>query len=119
LLLLRLCLGFALVCLAMAGPSGQHTESLPFLQSQIAAAGGIFLIAGLWTPAMGALIFLDEIGLALSHSQHGQDAGVSLVLAVFALSVAMIGPGAWSIDARLFGRKRFDIDQTKRKRPSL
>jgi len=21
----------------------------------------------------------------------------------------MLGPGAWSVDARLFGRKRFDI----------
>ena len=28
-------------------------------------------------------------------------------------SVAKLGPGAWSIDARLFGRKRFDIDRTR------
>jgi hypothetical protein len=32
--------------------------------------------------------------------------------------VAMLGPGAWSIDARLFGRKRFDIHRTRGRKPS-
>jgi len=26
---------------------------------------------------------------------------------VFAVTLALIGPGAWSIDARLYGRKHF------------
>jgi putative oxidoreductase len=25
--------------------------------------------------------------------------------------LAMIGPGAWSVDARLYGRKRFDMPE--------
>jgi hypothetical protein len=25
----------------------------------------------------------------------------------------MLGPGAWSIDALLFGRQRFDIDRSR------
>jgi hypothetical protein len=29
------------------------------------------------------------------------------------LSLAMLGPGAWSIDARLFGRKRIDVTVLK------
>jgi hypothetical protein len=28
----------------------------------------------------------------------------------------MLGPGAWSVDARLFGRKRFEIDGRNRHR---
>jgi uncharacterized membrane protein YphA (DoxX/SURF4 family) len=32
-----------------------------------------------------------------------------LLLAVLAISLAMLGPGAWSIDAQIFGRKRITI----------
>jgi len=35
---------------------------------------------------------------------------MSIVLAVLGPSLAMIGPGAWSIDARLFGRKQINTD---------
>jgi len=31
------------------------------------------------------------------------------MLAALGAALAMVGPGAWSIDARLFGRKRIDI----------
>jgi len=30
---------------------------------------------------------------------------VAIILAVLGGTLAMIGPGAWSLDARLFGRK--------------
>jgi uncharacterized membrane protein YphA (DoxX/SURF4 family) len=35
---------------------------------------------------------------------------MDLVLAILGLSLAMIGPGAWSVDARLFGRKQINPD---------
>jgi hypothetical protein len=31
------------------------------------------------------------------------------MLAVLGASLAMVGPGAWSIDARLFGRKQIHM----------
>jgi len=37
--------------------------------------------------------------------------GFPIVLATLGATVAMIGPGAWSIDAHLFGRKHFEIPQ--------
>jgi putative oxidoreductase len=85
----------------------------------IEAAGGVFLIAGLWTPIVGALITLDELWIAFSlySSQHGLNWN-HIFLAVLTAGVAMLGPGAWSIDARLFGRKRFDIDRTRGRNPS-
>lgn len=120
LLLLRLCLGIALVHFGIAGLSGKPSQPITLAQDLIAGAGGIFLLAGLWTPVMGGVAALDELLIALSlYSPPREDTWIHVFLAVLAVSVAMLGPGAWSIDARLFGRKRFDIDRTRGRRPSL
>ena len=68
---------------------------------------------------MGGLVALDEAWKALSLHRPPQPVlrWIHIFLAVLAVSVAMLGPGAWSIDARLFGRKRFDIDRTRGRRP--
>lgn len=63
---------------------------------------GLFILAGLWTPFVGALIAAMELWIVLAGAN---DVWMSLMLAVFGGTLAMIGPGAWSIDARLFGRK--------------
>jgi putative oxidoreductase len=68
----------------------------------IGAVLGLFILAGLWTPVVGALVTGVELWIVLAG---GGDIGMSLLLAVFGGTLAMIGPGAWSIDARLFGRK--------------
>lgn len=90
------------------------------VQDLIAAALGIFLLAGLWTPIMGALIALDQIWVAVSLQSSGQDGKlIHIFLAVLSASAAMLGPGAWSIDARVFGRRRFLSDRNRRRRPYL
>jgi hypothetical protein len=38
-------------------------------------------------------------------------AEIPIMLATSGATLAMIGPGAWSIDARLFGRKHFKIPE--------
>ena len=74
---------------------------------QFAAIGvGILLLAGLWTPIMGALQALIQLCVIFSS---GNGVLVHLLLAALCLSLVMLGPGAWSVDARLFGRKRIDI----------
>jgi hypothetical protein len=62
----------------------------------------IFIIIGLWTPVAGALIATVEVWAALVYPV---DAATALLLAALGATMAMIGPGAFSIDARLFGRK--------------
>ena len=62
----------------------------------------IFIIIGLWTPVAGALIATVEVWTALAYPG---DAATALLLAALGATMAMIGPGAFSIDARLFGRK--------------
>jgi uncharacterized membrane protein YphA (DoxX/SURF4 family) len=68
----------------------------------IAACAGVLLLVGLWTPLVGALIAVIELWIALTS---GSDPWIPIILATFGSTVAMIGPGAWSIDARIFGRK--------------
>jgi putative oxidoreductase len=68
----------------------------------IASGLALFIVAGLWTPAAGALDAGLQAWIALIRT--GNEAGV-LILATLAGTLAMIGPGAWSIDARIFGRK--------------
>ena len=83
--------------------------SLPAL---FAAAGGVFLLAGMWTPVVAALIAVDEVWIAFSVYGTPRDGQwIHILLAVLTAGVAMLGPGAWSIDARRFGRQRFDIDR--------
>jgi uncharacterized membrane protein YphA (DoxX/SURF4 family) len=79
--------------------------------SQVESAGpqimdigmGILLLAGLWTPMVGAMISGRELWIAFSG---GGDPWMPIVLATVGATLAMIGPGAWSLDARLFGRRQ-------------
>jgi len=62
----------------------------------------IFIMLGLWTPVVGTLIAIVEVWTALLYPG---DLRTALLLATLGATLAMIGPGAFSIDARLFGRK--------------
>ena len=72
----------------------------------IAAAGGLLLLVGLWTPVAGAIVAITELCVVLSH---GHDPWVSVMLAGLGAALALLGPGAWSVDARLYGWKRIEI----------
>jgi putative oxidoreductase len=74
--------------------------------SVIGAAAAILLLIGLLTPVVGSLIAIVQMWIAFSHAG---DPWTSIMLATFAATSAMIGPGAWSIDARLFGREHIEI----------
>ena len=63
---------------------------------------GLLILAGLWTPAVGALVAAVQVWIALIGVG---DQSMATILAALGGTLAMIGPGAWSVDARLFGRK--------------
>ena len=73
---------------------------------QILSIGlGVLLLAGLWTPVAGTLVALEALWNAFSSGHPS----FWIALATLGAALALIGPGAWSIDARLFGWKRLEI----------
>ena len=77
----------------------------------LSIGAGILLLAGLWTPIAGVLAAVIELWHTLSQTG---DALTHILLITLAIALALVGPGAWSVDARLFGWKRIDIRNPKK-----
>lgn len=105
LLLVRLVVGLILIHDGIGALMGVPQRESIALQ-EIAAIPGIVLLVGLWTPIAGAIVALSEIGIVLTGTDHPRS---TILMATLGIAFAFLGPGALSIDARLFGRKRFDI----------
>jgi putative oxidoreductase len=110
LLLMRVVVGSTLVVRA----GSRLWSDLPPMNVTIPAVllmgAGILLIVGLWTPIVGTSIALIEIWKMLTVAG---DKWAWLLLGTAAVALAMLGPGLWSIDARLFGWKRIEAPPRK------
>jgi putative oxidoreductase len=100
----------AAIPLLQHGIAGLVTAPLPapVILQLVAAGAAPLLLVGFWTPVAGVLTAVAEMGLAFLHSG---DPWTHILLGALGASLAMLGPGAWSVDARLFGRKRIQIPQ--------
>ena len=68
---------------------------------------GLFLFLGFLSPYCAALCCLLDLGLLVSKGiSNGFELGMA---ALTAASMVALGPGAYSVDARLFGRKLIKI----------
>jgi len=104
LLLLRLVIGSALVVRATSKLWIDPPLNVT-IPAVLAIGAGILLIAGLWTPIVGISVALIEIWKIIMLPG---DKWVWLLLGTAGAALAMLGPGLWSVDARLFGWKRIE-----------
>jgi len=105
---MRLGMGIALIWIGAASLLVETPVPIGVVQSVLGAVAGVGLLVGLWTPATGALAALDQLWIAFSAvSPNPAAKWIHVLFAVLCAGVAMLGPGVWSIDARLFGRRRF------------
>ena len=77
-------------------------------------AGGALLLAGLMTCFVAVLVAAGGIGIALSWIPlpglglfEGHMGIINQV--VLSIAIALLGPGAFSLDARMFGRREITI----------
>jgi putative oxidoreductase len=75
----------------------------------LSISAGLLLLAGLWTPVAATLAALEALWNVFSSAHPWP----WIMLATLGVALALIGPGAWSIDARLFGWKRLEIRDRK------
>lgn len=94
-MILRLAISFYLL----------HGASAELEILQIGA--GLMLLLGLWTPIAGTLAALLE---ALKLFRPLPPSWEVILATTMAFSLAFLGPGSYSMDARKYGRKRISID---------
>jgi uncharacterized membrane protein YphA (DoxX/SURF4 family) len=115
LLLLRSAVGFTAAAegaFYLSGPS--NPTSGRWLLGVVLIASGATLAAGFLTPIAGLLVALSFLGIAFSWfpepSWGSHDARlVTFGMIIAAAALALLGPGAFSFDGRLFGRREIAI----------
>ncbi len=109
LLLMRVVVGSALI--VRAGSTLSNTPPMITSLALLCSAGcGFLFISGLWTPIAGLLIALIEICQVVAQPGGRWE---HLLVATIGSALAMLGPGLWSLDARLFGWKRIEAPSHK------
>jgi putative oxidoreductase len=107
---MRLVLGITLIVRNVNLLRGSPPILLTTL-SVLLIGSGLLLLAGLWTPIVGTLVAGIEVWKIFLLPG---DPWVYLLLGTLGAALAMLGPGTWSVDARLFGWKRIGIGDRQR-----
>jgi uncharacterized membrane protein YphA (DoxX/SURF4 family) len=107
LLLIRLVAGVSLI---FDGVVTLHLgqSDLPLIVSVLAVADGAMLVVGMWTPIAGFLAAAVCAGEILVRDEN---TGLGILLSAMGIGLALVGPGAISLDAWIFGLKKIDIEK--------
>ena len=102
--------GFGLLLLRIAAATPLFLTALEFGSGVplrfIGTADGVLLLLGLGTPLVAAVLALIEGWLAFAGGALNLDHAAR---ALMGLALMLLGPGQYSVDMQLFGRKRVEL----------
>ena len=123
LLLLRAAAGGAMAAQGAAYFANWHEVTfLSLIVGLLEVASGLALMIGSLTPVAGSLAVLLSLGGALSwFPAPALDLFATRLTSVFGIvmmaALVCLGPGAFSLDARLFGRREIIIPSSPARNP--
>jgi hypothetical protein len=82
------------------------SESVAIWLRLLGLLPGALLLSGLYTPVAALLQVLVELALTLAIPSL---AALHLTRAGIGVALMGLGPGAWSLDSRMYGRKRVEL----------
>lgn len=110
LLLLRLMTGSAVIYHGVT-TLAVYSPFVPPVFRALLILLGVMLLAGLWTPIAGAaLAVITTWEMVSDPASRPQFFWIALI----ACALALLGPGTWSVDARLYGWKQIKLSDRRR-----
>jgi hypothetical protein len=95
------------------GPALNLALNLPPALSVAEGVSALFLLLGLGTPIWGCAVAIIELWRAFARPEHFLVHGL---LASLGGALALLGAGARSVDAWIFGWRRIDVSEPRRDR---
>jgi len=112
LLLLRGLVGVTLIAQSLTYIGSTKLSALSWVVTALVLIIASCLLVGFMTPIAAMIIGLGAIALALSSLFQTNQTLLDVI--VLTIAIALLGPGAFSIDARMFGRREILIPNTPR-----
>jgi uncharacterized membrane protein YphA (DoxX/SURF4 family) len=116
LLLLRAIVSLAGIGLVIARLTGSSASSLDMAGGALSIASGLTVLAGLFTTA-SAMIFATTVAwfwFPVHADVLRLGVPAALMTIANAVAISLLGPGAFSIDARLFGPREIVLPREPR-----
>ena len=112
LLLLRALVGVTLIAQILSYVGSTKLSALSLVVTALVLIIASCLLVGFMTPIAAIVVGLGAMALAVLSLFETNKTLLNVV--VLTIAIALLGPGAFSIDARMFGRREILIPNTPR-----